>query len=186
MNVQEAINFINQKIQELNLPGFDPIVWTDSTCDLLRRIFPLSHERKVESIESINYMILAPMAGADLQARQRQRGITQAQQYLTGYISEINNHGLEILGNNAEVMNNNESSDNKIIALLKNLYFWGVLVVVIGASFAIGKEFGSAKFDKEKQEWFNENQKLKQDNESLTDTIILLKKNVPNLKDSIK
>ncbi len=186
MTRQEAISFINLRIQQLTLQEFDPSVWTDSTCELIKRIFPLSHENKVESLKKVSYTLSASRADNDFQARQRQRGISQAKQYLTEYINEINNHGLEITKSDENVVNHIEGSDNKIIALLKNSYFWGVLVIVIGATFTIGKEFGMARFDKEKQEWFNENQKVKKENESLKDTVKWLKNDIINLNDSLR
>jgi hypothetical protein len=175
MEEQEAINLINQRIQDLRSNNFDPIVWTDTTCELMRRVFSESFERKIESIEDISYIVTAPMAGPDIQARRRQQGILQAEQYLTSFTQEIQNHGMEN-SNNQDV-----KPENKIIALLKNVYFWGVLVIVIGASFALGKDIGVSKFDKEKKDWYDENKSLKEDNKVLKDSVNMLKVKIVGL-----
>jgi len=181
MTQTEVINFLNLKIQELSSPNFDPIVWTDTTCDLLRKIFPISFESKIESINDIEYIVTAPMAGHDIQLRKRQRGIQQAGQYLQSYIQEINNLGLETTLNEST----NKKKDNQIIALICNLYFWGVLVIVIGASFALGKEISSSKFDKEKTDLYNENNDLKIKFQSLNDSIKIDEQKIKILTDSI-
>jgi len=50
--------------------------------------------------------------------------------------------------------------DNQILNLLKNPFYWGSLVILIGASFSLGFMFGSSKFDKEKNDYYKENIKL--------------------------
>lgn len=85
-----------------------------------------------------------------------------------------------------------KTDDHPVIALIKNPIFWTVLVFLVGASFALGLQFGSAKFDKEKSEYYEQSIKLtKEINEShktnsLKDsTIIELKNSIKSLKDSL-
>lgn len=39
------------------------------------------------------------------------------------------------------------NDDNEILSLLKNRFFWGVIVVLTGGTFALGLHFGNNKFD---------------------------------------
>lgn len=55
----------------------------------------------------------------------------------------------------------NES--NQIVGLLKNPYFYGTLVLFIGASFTLGQIIGGTKFDNEKNLLLEENNILKLD-----------------------
>jgi hypothetical protein len=181
MTQTDAINFIDLKVQELSNSNFDPIVWTDTTCELLRKIFPITYQRKIESIDDIDYILTVPMTSPDMKLRKRQSGIQQANQYLQSYIQEINNHGLETVMNESA----NKKQDNPIIALISNLYFWGVLVLVIGGSFSLGKEFGNSRFDKEKADLYNENKDLKIKNQSLIDSSQINNQTIRLLTDSI-
>jgi hypothetical protein len=49
---------------------------------------------------------------------------------------------------------NNPIDDHQIIQLIKNSYFWAVLIFVSGGAFGLGLRFGSSKFDKEKNEFY--------------------------------
>ena len=75
-------------------------------------------------------------------------------------------------------------AENPIIELLKNKTFWTVLVILIGASFALGIHFGNSKFDKEKLDLYEENRKLRNENIKLKES--LNKKTVTITKDNIE
>jgi hypothetical protein len=84
------------------------------------------------------------------------------------------------------------SEDHQIISLIKNPLFWTVLAVVIGASFALGLQFGSAKFDKEKNEYYqqtvkmtNEINEFHKSNNNKDSTITMLKGKIITLQDSL-
>ncbi|GAC1369304.1 MAG: hypothetical protein NVSMB30_07040 [Hymenobacter sp.] len=51
--------------------------------------------------------------------------------------------------------------DNLILRLIKNPAFWTVTVILMGGSFSLGSYFSSSKFDKEKNELYDENRGLK-------------------------
>ena len=51
--------------------------------------------------------------------------------------------------------------DNLILSLLKNPVFWTVIAILIGGSFSFGSNFGSSKFDGEKNKLYEENKALK-------------------------
>lgn len=55
-----------------------------------------------------------------------------------------------------DVRPNKKTQDNAIISLIKNLYFWTVLVVGIGASYKLGFDNGMAKFDNDKNDMNNQ------------------------------
>ena len=67
------------------------------------------------------------------------------------------------------------SDDNLIIQLLKNIYFWTVLVVISGGAFGLGLHFGNSKFDKEKIEFYETTKKQEVKIDSLKE--VLIKKN---------
>lgn len=52
---------------------------------------------------------------------------------------------------------NKQIKENRILSLIKNLYFWGVLSVLIGGTYTLSYDFGYTKFEKEKIELHNQN-----------------------------
>lgn len=56
---------------------------------------------------------------------------------------------------------NKKSKENYIFSLIKNPFFWTVLVVAISASYKLGYDNGKAKFDNEKIEMKAENTLLR-------------------------
>lgn len=82
--------------------------------------------------------------------------------------------------------------ENQILSLLKNPYFYIVLVVLIGGSFTLGLKIGESKFDKEKIDLYNENKELviilnkqNQDLMQKDTTIHFLQKSVYNLTEKL-
>jgi len=73
---------------------------------------------------------------------------------------------------------NKIKQDNKIISLLNNLYFWSVLVILIGASYKLGYDNGFAKYDNEKIEMNNQNI-------FLSDSINILSRRINQLQERI-
>lgn len=53
----------------------------------------------------------------------------------------------------SSVTPNKKKDDNFVFALIKNPLFWTVMVVVIGASYKLGYDNGTSKFDNEKIEF---------------------------------
>jgi hypothetical protein len=86
-----------------------------------------------------------------------------------------------------------KEDDHQIIRLIKNPYFWTVMLVVIGGTFMLGQYFGSTKFDKEKLEFYEQtiqlNKDLRQaekDNKTKDSVISGLTKRKKQLADSLK
>lgn len=76
-----------------------------------------------------------------------------------------------------------KSKEHPIIELLKNKTFWTIIVITLGGAFAFGIHFGSAKFDKEKIDLYEENRQLRKDNILLKDSSHSIK---PEVVDSIE
>lgn len=181
MKEKEAINFLNQRIQDLSDPSFDPAIWTETTSELLRKIFPNSFERKIQSIKSINYLVLAPLTRPEIALNKRQRGIQKANQYIQSYIQEIDTYKLEVV----RKKESNQNQTNPILALISNFYFWTVIIFVGGASLTLGKQWGSSKFDNEKLNYYNENIVLKAKNQTLIDSSKIKNLQIKELTDNI-
>lgn len=87
---------------------------------------------------------------------------------------------------------NKQIDDHQIIQLIKNIYFWSVLLVVSGSAFALGLHFGSTKFDKEKSEYYEttksqeiELNDFKKETKNKDLAIIILNKRITSLQDSL-
>ncbi len=70
---------------------------------------------------------------------------------------------------------NKQIKENRILSLIKNLYFWGVLSVLIGGTYKLSYDFGYTKFEKEKIEIYKENKIYK-------DSIRVLQKEIEQLR----
>lgn len=77
-----------------------------------------------------------------------------------------------------------QHNDHQIIQLIKNVYFWTTIVVLSGGAFALGRHFGSSKFDKEKSDYYDQIKSLKTDTAYLH-RIVELKDSTILQKDSI-
>jgi hypothetical protein len=82
--------------------------------------------------------------------------------------------------------------DHQVIQLIKNIYFWTVLLIISGGAFALGQHFGTSKFDKEKSEFFDttisqeiEINSLKNNLLTKDTTIVTLNKTITSLQDSL-
>jgi hypothetical protein len=62
-------------------------------------------------------------------------------------------------------------------------FFWGIIVVIVSASFILGQNFGSSKFDKEKNEYYEQVKSLQLDTASLH-KVIIKKESIIKIKDS--
>lgn len=86
---------------------------------------------------------------------------------LNGYLKEdFDNEITTLIGalkacKNIPLKISEKKDEHLIIQLIKNLYFWSVLVLMTSAAFGLGMNFGSNKFDKEKIELSEENSMLK-------------------------
>lgn len=75
--------------------------------------------------------------------------------------------------------------DHLIIQLIKNIYFWTVLLVISGGAFALGLHFGISKFDKEKSELYETTKKQEVEIKSLKDNLQSQTKTIQSLRDSL-
>lgn len=94
------------------------------------------------------------------------------------YLSEFDRELAKFKGaiKSCETLKPNKSkSENLIISLIKNPFFWTVLVITIGGAYKLGFDNGNSKFDTEKQEF-------KDRNKILNDSINLLKTENDKLK----
>lgn len=82
---------------------------------------------------------------------------------------------LEACKESTMLINKNNEESSKL-AFLKNSTFWAIVITVSGISFTLGNYFGQAKFDKEKNEFYQENLNLKKN------TIQLKKENTSQKK----
>ena len=87
---------------------------------------------------------------------------------------------------------NKPVDDHQIILLIKNIYFWTVLLIISGGAFALGLHFGTSKFDKEKSEFYEttksqeiEISSLKNNLRTKDTTITQLNKTIISLQDSL-
>lgn len=87
---------------------------------------------------------------------------------------------------------NKEVDEHQIIQLIKNIYFWTVLLIVSGGAFALGIHFGTSKFDKEKSEFYETTKSQEIEINSLKnnlltkDTVVVtLNKTIKSLQDSL-
>ena len=71
--------------------------------------------------------------------------------------------------------------DNLIIGLIKNPVFWTVIVVIMGGSFSFGSNFSSSKFDKDKNELYEENKALKSNAKNSINTIAKQDSTIKNI-----
>lgn len=55
------------------------------------------------------------------------------------------------------------SDENLTIALIKNPLFWTVMVIAVATSYTLGLNFGSTRFDKDKNDLYEQNQQLKKE-----------------------
>lgn len=88
--------------------------------------------------------------------------------YLTGFEEDKFKTQLNILLGSLKACRDIEPNkkrrskdDNVILSLIKNPLFWAVIVVLTGGAFGFGLRFGSAKFDNEKSDLYDENKILK-------------------------
>ena len=137
MKKNYAINALENQKRKI-IEGMEPQVWIDTTSELLKKLFPLSGESKAKHISDIYFYPLYER-NPHLIEQQKQKGRTKAENYIQEYINEINTTGLE-----------NGHEENKILQLLKNVYFWIVLSTFISGAFLLGNHFGISKFDNEK------------------------------------
>ena len=87
---------------------------------------------------------------------------------------------------------NKQVDDNQIIQLIKNIYFWTVLLIISGGAFALGLHFGTSKFDKEKSEFYETTKSQEIEITSLKNklltkdsTIVTSNKTIKTLRDSL-
>lgn len=87
---------------------------------------------------------------------------------------------------------NKKVDDHQIIQLIKNGYFWTVLLIISGGAFALGLHFGTSKFDKEKSEFYETTKRqeieinaLKNNLLTKDTTIVTLNKTITTLQDSL-
>ena len=78
-----------------------------------------------------------------------------------------------------------QNDDHLIIQLIKNIYFWTVLLVISGGAFALGLHFGISKFDKEKSELYETTKKQEVEINSLKDNLQSQTKTIQSLRDSL-
>jgi hypothetical protein len=82
--------------------------------------------------------------------------------------------------------------DNQVIQLIKNFYFWTVLVIISGGAFGFGLHFGASKFDKEKSEFYETTKSQEIEISSLKNNLLIkdteivdLNKTISSLQDSL-
>lgn len=63
------------------------------------------------------------------------------------------------------------NENNYILSLIKNPFFWTVIVVLIGASYKLGFDNGNSRFDNEKNELNKQNLELKDSIQKLNNVI---------------
>lgn len=87
---------------------------------------------------------------------------------------------------------NKQVDDHQVIQLIKNIYFWTVLLIISGGAFALGLHFGTSKFDKEKSEFYETTKSQEIEINSLKNnlltkdtTIVTLNKTITSLQDSL-
>lgn len=174
MKTQKALELLEEKRVEIWTSPFDPVVFTNTSKTLLKMIFPNSFQEKYESLDGIDYYIYVPYATQDMNEREMNRGRQKADSYFQAFKKEVENHGLE-----------KSSQTNDEVSFWGNLKtFWGIVVVVVGAAFAIGMYLGGAKFDKEKSDYYEQVKALKSDTIQYKNTI-KSKNQILNQKDSI-
>ncbi len=156
---KQAIQTLQDRITELNVDNFDPIVWTDQTCNFIRRIFGKHASQKISQLEDISYNIDVAMTDLGMRQRRMVKGKQQAKEYLNSYINEIQQYGLDVgIENNK---NGQRSRPSHFYTLGKNLAFWSIFLVIIGGAFGFGYHIGNSKFDKDKIDYYQQNQELK-------------------------
>lgn len=173
MKKQKALKSLSEKLNDLQNQNFDPDVWTQLTSQLIMKIFPISFQDKIESIKEIDYVIYSSMADQGMQNRKKVQGISKAKTYIDAYIDEINNHGME-----KGSINNNRSFWGNLST------FWGIVAAVVLAAFMLGMYIGNTKFDKDKNDLYNQVIALSSDTTKNIETI-KIKSKIINQMDSI-
>ena len=84
-----------------------------------------------------------------------------------------------------------QKEEHLVIQLIKNAYFWTVIVIAVGSAFGLGQHFGTSKFDKEKSEYYELTRKqeivIKEYKNSILlkdSTIDILKKKIRKLEEN--
>ncbi len=84
-----------------------------------------------------------------------------------------------------------QKEEHLVIQLIKNAYFWTVIVIAVGTAFGLGQHFGTSKFDKEKSEYYELTRKqeivIKEYKNSILlkdSTIDILKKKIRKLEEN--
>ena len=75
--------------------------------------------------------------------------------------------------------------EHLIIQLIKNIYFWTVLLVISSGAFALGLHFGNSKFDKEKSEFYETTKKQEVEIDSLKDNLQRKTATIQSVRDSL-
>jgi len=125
---------------------------------------------------------------------------TFARNRLTGYYKSDFERQMTILNGALKACKNMsprkptiKQDDHEVVRLIKNPYFWTVLVVVIGSAFVLGLNFGSSRFDKEKLEFYEQTidlnkelREIQKSNVMKDSTISNMTKRMIQLQDSLK
>lgn len=75
--------------------------------------------------------------------------------------------------------------DHIIIQLIKNIYFWNVLLVISSGAFALGLHFGISKFDKEKSKFYETTKKQEVEINSSKDNLQSKTTTIQSPRDSL-
>ena len=139
MKKETAINELKQRIQDLSSKQLDVVVWVNRTKELLKKIFIISANDKIKSIEEISFVSFYQRDLYQVQ-QHLEKAKERAKRYLEEYILEIETHNIE----------------KKKTGNLELMKYWGIWSVIVGTAFTLGLYFGQSKFDKDKAESFDE------------------------------
>ncbi|EMS31590.1 hypothetical protein C943_02245 [Mariniradius saccharolyticus AK6] len=165
MKKVKAINSLEDQKKKI-LGEIDPKIWVNTTCELLKRIFPKSADSKSEQLKKIQF--IPWMERNEILIEQGiRKGRLEAAGYIDAFISEINIAGPEKI-----------ADDNQIMQLIKNVYFWSVLVASVPLFYWLGNRDASLRFDNEKITLSKELRILEKEIEKRDSTISLLNETI--------
>jgi len=179
MNKTEAVSKLQHKLKELQIQNFNPIVWTNTTNILLKKLFKFSYPDKIKSLNEIEYDLNVPYTDDDQDINKLNDGKEMATQYLNAFIDEINDFGIE------KEDEDKTQLQKTSLRFLKNASFWTVIISIIGAAFYLGIMLSGYKFDKEKIELSNNNTQLLKEIDNKNEQLIILRFRYDSLKNII-
>ncbi|WP_291099707.1 MULTISPECIES: hypothetical protein [unclassified Flavobacterium] len=139
MKIEKAITILEEQKTKIS-DGMEPDIWQQTTSEILKKIFPKTGESKAIQIFKIYFIPLYP--NDSFKTKNILTKVTEeAKKYMNEYISELKNFGIEKL-----------IDEHPFIQIIKNPYFYLVIVTFISGSFFLGKEIGISRFDSEKIE----------------------------------